>query len=234
MNPAFNADPAELAKFGALAQRWWDPSGESRPLHDLNPVRLAFVESCMPLAGRRVLDVGCGGGLLSEAMAVRGAVVTGIDLAPELVQVARLHALETGARVDYREISAESLAETDAGSFDLLTCMEMLEHVPDPRSVVSACAQLVKPGGVLVFSTINRTFKAFAGAILGAEYLLGLLPRGTHSHARFIKPSELATWLREQGLEVNRIAGLSYNPFTRKAQLSVQPSINYLLAARKP
>ncbi len=232
--PALNVNPAETAKFDRLASRWWDDEGESRPLHDLNPVRLAYVAERANLRSARVLDVGCGGGILSEAMAAAGANVTGIDLAPRVLEVARLHLLESGHTVDYREISAEALAEESPGTFDAITCMEMLEHVPDPASIIAACARLLKPGGRLFVSTLNRTPAAFALAIAGAEYALKLLPRGTHHYAQFIRPSELARCLRASGFELEDLRGLAYNPFSRRARLISNTSVNYLACARKP
>jgi 2-polyprenyl-6-hydroxyphenyl methylase/3-demethylubiquinone-9 3-methyltransferase len=229
-----NVNPAETAKFDRLASRWWDDTGESRPLHDLNPVRLAFVAERENLRGAQVLDVGCGGGILSEALAAAGAHVTGIDLAPRVLEVARLHLLESGHTVDYREISIEVLAEESPGSFDVITCMEMLEHVPDPASVIAACASLLKPDGRLFLSTLNRTPAAFALAIAGAEYALKLLPRGTHHYAQFIRPSELARCLRASGFELEDLRGLAYNPFSRRARLISNTSVNYLACARKP
>lgn len=234
MNGARNVDPAEILKFDAAAPRWWDPEGEFRPLHDLNPARLDYIEARAGLAGRRVLDVGCGGGLLSEGMARRGAQVIGIDLAPGALEVARLHALEAGVTVDYRQVAAEELVDTERGAFDLVTCLEMLEHVPDPAQVVQALAQLVRPGGDVICATINRNPKAFALAIVVAEYLLRLLPPGTHQYARLIKPSELARWGRDAGLEVTDIAGLEYDPLARKARISVDASVNYLIHLRRP
>lgn len=232
--PTGNADPAELAKFDKLAHRWWDPDGESRPLHDLNPVRLAYVRDRIRLAGAAVLDVGCGGGLLSEALAREGAAVTGIDLAPDVLEVAKLHLHESGVAVTYREISAEALASEAAGRFDAITCMEMLEHVPDPRPVLEACMAMLKPGGRLFLSTLNRTPKAFALAIVGAEYLMRLLPRGTHDYQRFIKPSELARWLRASGFALDDLRGLAYDPFTRSTRLTDDTAVNYLACATKP
>ena len=234
MNGARNVDPAEISKFDAVAPRWWDPNGEFRPLHDLNPARLDYIEARAGLAGRRVLDVGCGGGLLAEGMARRGARVTGIDLSPGALEVARLHALEAGVAVDYRQVAAEELVDTDHDAFDLVTCLEMLEHVPDPGQVIQAIARLVRPGGDVVCSTINRNAKAFALAIVGAEYLLRLLPAGTHQYARLIKPSELAHWGRDAGLAVADLAGLEYDPMARKARVSADTSVNYLIHLRRP
>ena len=229
-----NFSQAELDKFGALAQRWWDPEGPQKPLHALNPARLGYVASRMPLAGARVLDVGCGGGLLSEAMAAAGAGVTALDLSPALVRVARLHARESGVQVDYREQSVESLAAEAPGSFDAITCMEMLEHVPDPASVVDACGRLLRPGGRLFLSTLNRTPAAFALAILGAEYVARLLPRGTHQYRDFIRPSELGAMLRAAGMELEDVSGLAYQPWRNAARVIRRPDVNYLACARKP
>jgi 2-polyprenyl-6-hydroxyphenyl methylase/3-demethylubiquinone-9 3-methyltransferase len=229
-----NVNPAEVAKFERLASRWWDSEGESRPLHDLNPVRLGYIAERAVLAGARVVDVGCGGGLLSEAMARAGADVVGIDLAPAVLEVARLHLLESGLVVDYRETGAEALAQTMGGRFDVVTCLEMLEHVPDPASVIRACADLLRPGGRLFVSTLNRTPRSFATAIVGAEYLMRLLPRGTHHYARFIKPSELGADLRAAGLVLEDLRGIGYNPLTRKAWLSDSVAVNYLACAVKP
>jgi 2-polyprenyl-6-hydroxyphenyl methylase / 3-demethylubiquinone-9 3-methyltransferase len=233
-----NFSQAELDKFGALAQRWWDPEGPQKPLHALNPVRLRYVADRVELAGARVLDVGCGGGLLSEALAAAGARVTAIDLAPELVKVARLHALESGVpaggAIDYRLQSAESLADEQPGAFDAVTCMEMLEHVPDPGAILFACARLLRPGGRLVLSTLNRTPAAFALAIVGAEYVARLLPRGTHRYRDFIRPSELAGWLRAAGLELEDVRGLLYEPWRNGARLTSRTDINYLACAMKP
>ena len=235
MNATVNADPAELAKFSDLAHRWWDKEGEFRPLHDINPARLDWINGLSPLAGASVLDVGCGGGILADAMARSGAAVTGIDLAAKALRVAQLHALEAQTvGVTYREISAEGLAAEQAGSFDTVTCMEMLEHVPDPASVVRACASLVKPGGWVYFSTLNRNPKSFLFAIVGAEYLLNLLPRGTHDYAKLIRPSELATYCRAAGLELQHTRGMAYNPLTRRTRLNDDASVNYLFATRKP
>lgn len=229
-----NVSQAELDKFGALARRWWDPQGPQRPLHELNPARLGYVAGRVSLAGARVLDVGCGGGLLSEAMAASGARVTALDLAPELIEVARLHLLESGLDVDYRLQSVESLADEAPASFDAITCMEMLEHVPDPGSVLRACARLLKPGGVLLLSTLNRTPAAFALAIVGAEYIARLLPRGTHDYKQFIKPSELGAWLRAADLQMQDVSGLAYDPLRRKAWVGGPTAVNYLASAVKP
>jgi len=229
-----NADPAELAKFSGLAGRWWDPMGPSRPLHELNPIRLQYLERAAPLAARSVVDVGCGGGILSEAMARRGARVLGIDLARPVLDVAELHALQSGIAVEYREIAAESLAEEHPGEFDLATCMEMLEHVPDPAAALAALGKLVRPGGDIVVSTLNRHPRAFAVAILGAEYIARVLPRGTHDYLKFIRPSELARWGRTAGLELRDLAGIGYNPLTRAFRLSADTRINYLAHFRRP
>jgi 2-polyprenyl-6-hydroxyphenyl methylase/3-demethylubiquinone-9 3-methyltransferase len=229
-----NVDPAEISKFDAAAPHWWDPNGEFRPLHDLNPTRLDYIDARSGLAGRKVLDVGCGGGLLAEGMARRGAQVTGIDLAPDSLQVARLHALEGDIDVDYRQVAAETLAGTDAGRFDLVTCLEMLEHVPDPVSIVRSLASLVRPGGDVICSTINRNARSFALAIVGAEYLLRLLPMGTHQYARLIRPSEISRWARDAGLELADLAGLDYNPATRKARIGADVSVNYLVHFKRP
>jgi len=235
MNPsAANVNPAETAKFDKLAARWWDPNGESRPLHDLNPVRLNYVAERAVLKGARLLDVGCGGGILSEALAAAGADVVGIDLARRVLEVARLHLHESKQKVDYREISVEALAQEAPGTFDAIACMELLEHVPDPASVVAACAMLLKPGGRLFLSTLNRTPLAFAAAIVGAEYALNLLPRGTHHYAQFIRPAELASALRSAGLELEDISGLAYNPLSRRAWIAQSTQVNYLACARKP
>lgn len=228
-----NVDQRELAKFAALAHRWWDPDSEFKPLHDINPLRLAYVDERAGLAGKRVLDVGCGGGLLAEAMADLGAEVTGIDLAEANLDVARLHALDSGVRVDYRHLSVEALAAEAPESFDVVTCMELLEHVPDPGSVIRACARLVRPGGDVVLSTLNRNPKSYLFAILGAEYLLGMLPRGTHDYARFIRPSELEAWCREADLVVTDLTGLGYNPLTRGYRLGRDVGVNYLAHARR-
>ncbi len=235
MNTAANADAQELAKFSELAHRWWDAGSEFRPLHEINPLRLAWIEELAPLAGKRVLDVGCGGGILAEAMARRAAHVTGIDLAAKPLGVARLHALEQAvANVEYREVATEALAAEQPACFDVVTCMEMLEHVPDPASVVQACARLARPGGWVFFSTLNRNPKSFLFAIVGAEYVLRLLPRGTHEYARFIRPSELARWCRDAGLVPQAMRGLGYNPFTRRYFMQADTSVNYLVACRLP
>jgi 2-polyprenyl-6-hydroxyphenyl methylase/3-demethylubiquinone-9 3-methyltransferase len=226
-----NVDPNELRKFDALAHRWWDADGEFKPLHDINPLRLNFIERSVDLAGLRVLDVGCGGGILAEGLARRGAEVTAIDMAEAALQVARLHLHESGLEVDYRHITVEDLAQEMPGSFDVVTCMELLEHVPDPGSVITACARLIKPEGDVFLSTINRNPKAFLLAVVGAEYVLRLLPRGTHDYARFIRPSELDAWNREAGLTTREIAGMSYNPLTRRYALGDNVDVNYLLHA---
>lgn len=234
MNPTVNADPAELAKFSDLAHRWWDPESEFQPLHQINPLRLNWIDGLSALAGKKVLDVGCGGGILSDSMARKGAQVTGIDLSTKALKVAQLHALEAGTvNVQYREVSAEALAAEAPASFDVVTCMEMLEHVPDPASVVRACSQLVKPGGWVFFSTLNRNPKSFLFAIVGAEYLLQLLPKGTHEYAKMIRPSELAAYSRQVGLELAQTRGMEYNPLTRRYWLSADTSVNYLFATRK-
>ena len=230
-----NADPAELAKFSELAHRWWDPDSEFRPLHQINPLRLDWIHGLSALTGKRVLDVGCGGGILADSMARKGADVLGIDLATKALRVAQLHALEAGTQnVQYREISAEAMAAEQPAGFDVVTCMEMLEHVPDPASVVRACATLVKPGGWVFFSTINRNAKAFMLAIVGAEYVLNMLPRGTHEYAKMIRPSELAGHCRSAGLDVLHTKGPEYNPLTRRYWLSANTSVNYLFATRRP
>ena len=229
-----NVDPAEIARFGALARRWWDPEGPQRPLHDLNPARLRYVAERVPLKGARVLDVGCGAGLLSEALAGEGAEVTALDLSPELIDAAKLHLLESGKRVDYRLVSVEELAAQMPGAFDAITCMEMLEHVPDPGSVLHACATLLKPGGTLFLSTLDRTPQAFGAAIVGAEYLARLLPRGTHDYAQFIRTSELGAWLRESGLQLQDVSGLAYDPLRRKAWVGRHRGMNYLACATRP
>jgi len=229
-----NVDAQELAKFSELAHRWWDPNSEFRPLHQINPLRLDWIDSLAGLRGKTVLDVGCGGGILAESMAVRAAAVTGIDLAAKPLGVARLHALESGvSNLEYREVAAETLAAEQPGAFDVVTCMEMLEHVPEPASSVQACAQLLRPGGWAFFSTLNRNPKSFLFAIVGAEYVLQLLPKGTHEYARFIRPSELARWCRQAGLTVSDTRGMEYNPLTRRYSLCGDTSVNYLFACRK-
>jgi len=233
--PSANVDPAELAKFQALASRWWDPDSEFRPLHEINPLRLDWIDRIVSLAGKRALDVGCGGGILTEAMAQRGAQVRGIDLAERSLQVAELHAIESGAAVEYERIAAEELAAREPGAWDVVTCMEMLEHVPEPESTVRACAALARPGGWVFFSTINRNPKAFMLAIVGAEYLLRLLPRGTHEYEKFIRPSELVAAARRSGLEVVEMSGMTYNPITRRYRLDARDvDVNYLAAFRRP
>jgi 2-polyprenyl-6-hydroxyphenyl methylase/3-demethylubiquinone-9 3-methyltransferase len=229
-----NVHPEEIARFGALARRWWDPEGPQRPLHDLNPARLRYVADRLPLRGARVLDVGCGAGLLSEALAGEGAEVTALDLSPELIDVAKLHLLESGRQVDYRLVSVEDLARDMPAAFDAVTCMEMLEHVPDPASVLRACADLLVPGGLLFVSTLDRTPQAFGAAIVGAEYVAGLLPRGTHDYQKFIRPSELGAWLRAAGLQLEDVSGLAYDPIRRKAWVGRHLGVNYLACARKP
>jgi 2-polyprenyl-6-hydroxyphenyl methylase / 3-demethylubiquinone-9 3-methyltransferase len=228
-----NADPLELEKFSQLAHRWWDPTSEFKPLHKINPLRLDHIDRLAGLEGKTVLDVGCGGGILAESMAARGAQVTGIDLAEKPLGVARLHLLESGLKVDYRMVSAEQLAQEAPHSFDIVTCMEMLEHVPEPASTVAACAALVKPGGHVFFATLNRNPKAYAFAIIGAEYVLKLLPRGTHDYAKFIKPSELAAMCRAAALAVDDITGMTYNPFTKTYALGSDTDVNYILHAVK-
>lgn len=226
-----NADPTELQKFSDLAHRWWDPKSEFRPLHEINPLRLDWIDRHVGLAGKKVLDVGCGGGLLAEGMAARGAVVTGIDLSEKALGVARLHLLESGRSVDYRHTSAEALASEEAGGYDVVTCLEMLEHVPNPASTIASCAALVKPGGHVFFSTINRNPKAYLLAVIGAEYVLRLLPKGTHDYAKFIKPSELARWAKSVGLELDEVIGMSYNPFAQSYSLGRDTDVNYLVHA---
>ena len=229
-----NVDPAELEKFSELAHRWWDPASEFRPLHEINPLRLDYIDGIAGLRGKNTLDVGCGGGILAEAMAVRGAHVTGIDLADKPLKVAQLHGLESGVNVNYRKIAVEGLAREMPRSFDVVTCMEMLEHVPDPSAVVQACAALLKPGGYAFFATLNRNPKSYLFAIIGAEYVLGLLPRGTHDYARFIKPSELSAWCRTAGLNLSGITGMTYNPLTRIYALETDTAVNYMLCTRAP
>ena len=234
MSESVNADPAELAKFSELAHRWWDPESEFRPLHQINPLRLEWMDGLAGLSSKRVLDVGCGGGILSDSMARRGANVLGIDLSTKALRVARLHALEAQiANLQFQEVSVESLAADQPASFDVVTCMEMLEHVPDSASVVQACARLVKPGGWVFFSTINRNVKAFALAIVGAEYILNMLPRGTHEYAKLLRPSELAASCRAAGLDVTHTCGLEHNPLTRRYWLGHDTSVNYMFATRR-
>lgn len=230
---AHNVDPAEIAKFEELAARWWDPHSEFKPLHDINPLRLDYIDRLEPLSGKRVLDVGCGGGLLSEGMAARGAQVTGIDMGEAPLSVARLHLYESGLEVDYRQITAERMAEEAPGAFDIVTCLEMLEHVPAPDSVIAACARLVRPGGLVVFSTINRNPKAYLLAIVGAEYVLRMLPKGTHDFRKFIRPSELDAWARAAELELYDLTGMSYNPLTATYSLGRDVDVNYLAAYRR-
>jgi len=228
-----NVDPAEIAKFDALASRWWDPQGEFRPLHEINPLRVDFIRQRVPLRDKNVLDVGCGGGILTEAMAVAGARVTGIDMAEKPLAVARLHQAESGTEVDYRQSTAEDLAVEMSAAFDVVTCLEMLEHVPSPKAVIESCTQLVKPGGDVFFSTINRNPKSFLFAIVGAEYLLKLLPAGTHEYEKFIRPSELDAWARPAGLELESCTGLHYNPITREYSLGDNLDVNYMMHFRR-
>ena len=228
-----NVDPGELAKFSALAHRWWDPESEFKPLHDINPLRMEWIDAVTGgIAGKRVLDVGCGGGILAESMAVRGANVTGIDLGEKALGVAKLHRLESGVTVDYRLIAAEALAMEAPGTFEVVTCMELLEHVPDPAAIVAACAALVTPGGTVVFSTLNRNAKSYLFAIVGAEYLLQLLPRGTHDWAKFLRPAEIAAFARRAGLDLVALIGMTYNPLTKVFRLEPDASVNYLAAYR--
>ncbi len=229
-----NVDHAELEKFSALASRWWDPQSEFKPLHQINPLRLDWINGLAQLPGKRVVDVGCGGGILSESMARLGATVKGIDLADKPLKVAQLHGLESGVQVDYEAISAENLAAREPAAFDVVTCMEMLEHVPDPAATIAACAAMAKPGGWLFFTTLNRNPKSFLFAIVGAEYVLRLLPRGTHEYAKFIKPSELADAARDAGLDLHELIGMTYNPFTKVYALGRDTDVNYLMAFRKP
>jgi 2-polyprenyl-6-hydroxyphenyl methylase/3-demethylubiquinone-9 3-methyltransferase len=232
MNDHLNADPQELAKFSALAHRWWDPASEFKPLHDINPLRLGWIDARARLAGKRVLDVGCGGGILSESMAALGAEVTGIDLSERALKVAQLHLLESGRRVEYRPIDVEALAQEQPGHYDVVTCMEVLEHVPDPARQVAACGRLLKPGGHAFFATINRNPKSFLLAIVGAEYILRLLPRGTHEYERLIKPSELAAYCRSASLSVSELVGMTYNPLSKVYALGRDTDVNYILYAR--
>lgn len=224
-----NVDPKEIAKFEALAARWWDPYSEFKPLHDINPLRLNFIDERTQLAGKKVIDVGCGGGILAESMAQRGATVTGIDMGEAPLSVAKLHSLESGVEVDYQQINAETLAEQKAEQFDVVTCMEMLEHVPDPSKTIAACAKLARPGGQIFFSTINRNPKSFLFAIIGAEYVLRLLPRGTHEYRNFIRPSELESWARHAGLDLQQITGMTYNPLTKHYSLGRDVDVNYMM-----
>jgi 2-polyprenyl-6-hydroxyphenyl methylase/3-demethylubiquinone-9 3-methyltransferase len=228
-----NVDPAEIAKFSDLAHRWWDPTSEFRPVHELNPLRLGWIDKLVSLNDKRVVDVGCGGGILTESMAALGADVTGIDLSEKAISVAKLHLLESGHKVTYDKISAEEFAARHAGEFDVVTCMEMLEHVPDPASTVRACAALVKPGGWCIFSTINRNPKAYLFAVIGAEYILNLLPRGTHDYAKFLRPSELSAMARNAGLDMQTMMGMTYNPLTKQFALASDTSVNYLIATRR-
>jgi 2-polyprenyl-6-hydroxyphenyl methylase/3-demethylubiquinone-9 3-methyltransferase len=229
-----NVDPHELQKFSELAYRWWDANAEFKPLHDLNPVRLDWIDNHAHLSGKRVLDIGCGGGILSESMAVRGATVKGIDLSTNALGVADLHSLESGVEVAYEEIAAEAIAAREPGTYDVVTCMEMLEHVPSPAAIVQACSTLVKPGGWVFFSTLNRNAKAYLFAVIGAEYIARMLPRGTHDYARFIKPSELAQFARSAQLDITEIKGITYRPLSKRFDLSEDTSINYLMACRRP
>ncbi len=228
-----NANPIEIEKFSQLAHRWWDANSEFKPLHEINPLRLDYIERIAGLSGKTVLDVGCGGGILSESMAGMGAQVTGIDLGDKPLQVAKLHLLESGKQVEYRKVAVEDFAAERPASFDVVTCMEMLEHVPDPQSVVRACAQLVRPGGYVFFSTLNRNAKSYLFAVIGAEYVLNMLPRGTHDYAKFIKPSELAQWSRNAGLNVNDLTGMSYNPLSKTYSLGKDTDVNYMVACRR-
>ena len=234
MIPVMNADPLELQKFSDLAHRWWDPTSEFRPLHEINPLRLEWINARAPLAGKTVLDIGCGGGILTESMARKGATVSGIDLSEKALKVADLHSLESGVQVRYEMISAEELATREPGRYDIVTCMEMLEHVPDPASVVRACATLVKPGGQVFFSTLNRNPKSYLFAVIGAEYLLRLLPRGTHDYAKFITPAELSQFIRNAGMTVEGLKGMGYNPLTQMYSLNQDTSVNYLIACSRP
>lgn len=230
-----NVDSAEVAKFEALAHRWWDRNSEFKPLHDINPLRANYIDSKSPVAEQKLLDVGCGGGILSEAMAQRGAIVTGIDMGETPLSVARLHQLESGVEVDYQQITAEELAEQQPGQYDVVTCLEMLEHVPDPASVIAACKKLVKPGGDVYFSTLNRNPKSYLFAIVGAEYLLKLLPKGTHEYSKFIRPSELGNWVRQAGLQLQDMTGMTYNPITKQYALKADDvGVNYLVHCKRP
>lgn len=228
-----NVDPAEVAKFDALADSWWDPQGQSKPLHEINPHRLQFIRERSSVEGANMIDVGCGGGILTESLALSGAKMTGIDMGQQALEIAQLHALEAGLKIDYQHTTAEAMAAEHAGEFDAVTCMEMLEHVPDPQAIIEACASLVKPGGDVYFSTLNRHPKAWLLAIVGAEYIANMLPKGTHDYARFIKPSELSKACRKAGLSVNAIAGISYNPLSRQYSLTKDVDVNYLLHCRR-
>ncbi len=229
-----NSDPSEIQKFSELAHRWWDPTSEFRPLHEINPLRLEWINARVPLAGKNVIDIGCGGGVLSESMAKKGAKVTGIDLSEKALKVADLHSLESGVEVRYKHIAAEDMAQEEAGQFDVVTCMEMLEHVPDPASIVRAAAAMVKPGGHLFFSTLNRNPKSYLFAVIGAEYILRMLPRGTHDYGKFITPAELSQFVRQAGLQVDGLKGLTYNPLTKIYSLNSDTSVNYMVACTKP
>lgn len=230
-----NIDPSEIAKFEELASRWWDKNSEFKPLHDINPLRVGYIDRIAALAGKKVLDVGCGGGILSESMALRGADVSGIDMGAAPLKIAKLHGLESGVSVQYQQITAEEMAETNPEAFDVVTCMEMLEHVPDPSSIVKACAKMVKPGGHVFFSTLNRNPKSYLFAILGAEHLLKLVPQGTHDFNKFIRPSELATWIRQAKLQTNDITGMTYNPFTKQYRLDANDvDVNFMIATTRP
>lgn len=231
---AINADPSEIQKFSELAHRWWDANSEFKPLHEINPLRLEWINNIVPLAGKTVIDVGCGGGILAESMAKKKAKVTGIDLSEKALKVADLHSLESGVEVRYEKIAAEEMAEREAGQFDVVTCMEMLEHVPDPSSIIRACKKLVKPGGHVFFSTINRNPKAYLFAVVGAEYLLQMLPKGTHDYQKFITPAELSQDIRNAGLQLNSMKGMSYNPITQVYSLNQDTSVNYLVACTNP
>lgn len=234
MIPLMNADPLELQKFSALAHRWWDPTSEFRPLHEINPLRLEWINARVPLKGKNVIDIGCGGGILAEAMANKGATVSGIDLSEKVLRVADLHSLESGVPVRYQLISAEAMAAQEPAQFDVVTCMEMLEHVPDPAAIVQACATLVKPGGYVFFSTLNRNPKSYLFAILGGEYLLRLLPKGTHDYDKFITPAELSQYVRTAGLDALGLKGMGYNPFTKIYSLNDNTSVNYMIACQRP
>ncbi len=234
MTETENVHPHEINKFGSLAERWWDPNGEFKTLHDINPLRIQFIREFLDISKMKMVDVGCGGGILSEGLAKLGSQVTGIDLSTELIDIADLHGLESGVKVDYKTISAEAFAQKNNAKFDYITCMEMLEHVPDPASIVTACAQMVKPGGFVFFSTLNRKPKAYLLAILGAEYLLNMLPKGTHDYKTFIKPSELSRWTRSTGLEIRGMIGIEYNPLTRNFYLSQSVDVNYIVAYQRP